>query len=244
MSTPFDGTGFNRQEHHPTGSAIVFTFGLIHMNHSVIQPCRCLWSRWRHVLGIIDSGPNLELVLGSVYLVRGVFCSETPGKEMAEIAQMCGIQAISVCVFVPCGASSLLGLRVVSLLPESVAMCGKQLKQAEALVRACAASTLRALVEGAGGVGSSVHGEVLKAAVKAAADRREMLQYVFESLAGPVKPHSGGGRGDAVEQGRITGGRDSVNLIFSLQLDVSPSCPGRSVAPSRHERSHGTCWRP
>ncbi|CAM9613879.1 unnamed protein product [Ectocarpus sp. 6 AP-2014] len=63
------------------------------------------------------------------------------------------------------------GLRVVSVLPESVAAAAKQLKQPEALVRAKAVFAVRALVEGAGGVGSSVHGEVLKAAVKATADR-------------------------------------------------------------------------
>lgn len=63
------------------------------------------------------------------------------------------------------------GLRVVSVLPESVLVAAKQLKQPEALVRARAASALRALVDGAGAVGSSVHGEALKAAVKAASDR-------------------------------------------------------------------------
>lgn len=63
------------------------------------------------------------------------------------------------------------GLRVVSVLPESVAAVAKQLKQPEPLVRAKAAFALRALVDGAGGVGSSVHGEALKAAVRAAADR-------------------------------------------------------------------------
>ena len=63
------------------------------------------------------------------------------------------------------------GLRVVSVLPESVAAAAKHLKQPEALVRAKAACTLRDLVEGAGGVGSSVHGEALKAAIKAAADK-------------------------------------------------------------------------
>lgn len=57
------------------------------------------------------------------------------------------------------------------MLPESVAAAAKQLKQPEALVRAKATFALRALVEGAAGVGSSVHGEALKAAVKAAADR-------------------------------------------------------------------------
>lgn len=72
------------------------------------------------------------------------------------------------------------GLRVVSLLPESVVTCVKQFKQPEALVRACAASTLRALVEGAGSVGSSVHGEALKAAVKTAADRQAATVYGME----------------------------------------------------------------
>lgn len=65
-----------------------------------------------------------------------------------------------------------IGLRVVSLLPESVGIVSKQLKQPEALVRASAASALRALVEGASSVGSSMHGEALKVAVKAAADRQ------------------------------------------------------------------------
>lgn len=59
----------------------------------------------------------------------------------------------------------------MSVLPESVAAATKQLKQPEGLVRAKAVFAVRALVDGAGGVGSSVHGDALKAAVKAAADR-------------------------------------------------------------------------
>lgn len=68
------------------------------------------------------------------------------------------------------------GLRVVSVLPESVAAVMKQAKQSmDPLVKAKATFVLRALVEGAGGVGSSVHGEVMKAAVKAAADRSALF---------------------------------------------------------------------
>lgn len=63
------------------------------------------------------------------------------------------------------------GLRGVSVLPESVAAAAKQLKQPEALVREKALFCLRALVDGAAGVGSSVHGDALKAAVKSAGDR-------------------------------------------------------------------------
>lgn len=74
------------------------------------------------------------------------------------------------------------GLRVVSVLPESVTAATKQLKQLEPLVRARATFSLRALVHGAGGVGSSVHGEVLKAAVRAAADRCGPLARTFKEL--------------------------------------------------------------
>lgn len=59
----------------------------------------------------------------------------------------------------------------MSVLPESVSAVAKQIKHLEPLVRATATSALRGLVDGAGAVGSSVHGEALKAAVKAAADR-------------------------------------------------------------------------
>lgn len=96
------------------------------------------------------------------------------------------------------------GLRVVSVLPESVAAVAKQLKQPEPLVRAKAAFALRALVDGAGGVGSSVHGEALKAAVRAAADRQghgdgaaagfairiHRLYYCESVVAGSVDHHS------------------------------------------------------
>lgn len=71
----------------------------------------------------------------------------------------------------PCLLRWRAGVRVVSVLPESVAAAVKQLKPPEALVRAKAVYALRALVEGAAGVGSSVHGEALKAALKSAADR-------------------------------------------------------------------------
>eukprot|EP00752_Nemacystus_decipiens_P013802 g12254.t1 len=63
------------------------------------------------------------------------------------------------------------GLRVVSLLPESVAAAAKHLKQPEPLVRAKAVLALRGLVDGAAGMGSSIHAAALKAATKAAADR-------------------------------------------------------------------------
>lgn len=63
------------------------------------------------------------------------------------------------------------GLRVVSVLPESVAAAAKQLKQPEALLREKSVFCLRALVDGAAGVGGSVHGDALKAALKSAGDR-------------------------------------------------------------------------
>lgn len=62
---------------------------------------------------------------------------------------------------------------MVSVLPESVAAAAKHLKQPEPLVRAKAVFALRGLVDGAAGVGSSIHAAALKAATKAAADRSE-----------------------------------------------------------------------